>query len=169
MTLAARTALLALALLAAGGVAGAHEYRVGDIEIAHPHSPAPPPGAPSIAGYLTLENEGDTADRLLGATVAFAGKVEMHTTTMDGDVARMRELADGIEIPPGAAVALVPNGTHLMFVDPEPGILVGDKLSATLHFERAGDVDVTFNVEDGATMQGEGMDHGMDHGAKPAN
>ena len=167
----------ALALFLAAA-AGAHEYRAGTIEIDHPQAPAPPPGAPSLAGYMTLVNTGDAPDRLLGATAAFAGAVELHSTTMDGDVARMRRLADGIELPPGATVALVPNAAHLMFVDPVPGIAVGDTLPVTLEFERAGPVEVVFNVEDGvpaAPMDHEGMDHGetdhggMDHGGDDAS
>ena len=160
-------ALCGVLALAVGAGVGAHEYRSGAIEIDHPQAPAPPPGAPGLAGYLTLANTGDEPDRLLGATAAFAAAVELHATTMDGDVARMRRLDDGIALPPGATVALVPNATHLMFVDPVPGIVVGDALPVTLEFERAGSVEVVFNVEDGvpaAPMDHEGMDHG---GAKP--
>ena len=147
----------------AAGLAHAHEYRAGAIEIDHPHVPAPPPGAPSVAGYLTLVNEGDEPDRLLGATARFAGGVELHSTTMDGDVARMRTLETGIEIPGGASVPLAPNGTHLMFVDPAPGLAVGDELPVTLHFERAGDAEVVFNVEDGVVPASSHEGHDMDH------
>ena len=148
-----RIAALALAAAALGAGAGhAHEYLAGAIEIDHPHAPAPPPGAPSLAGYLTLVNASDAPDRLLGASADFAERVELHATTMDGDVARMRRLEDGIEIPAGATVALAPGGTHLMFVGPEPGIVVGDELVVTLVFERAGRTEVTFEVEDGARV-----------------
>ncbi len=152
---------LALLLLGAAA-AGAHEYEAGEIDIDHPYVPAPPPGAPSVAGYLTLANTGDTDDVLIGASADFAERVEVHTTVMDGDVARMRELESGVELPAGTTVGLVPNRTHLMFVGPRPGIVVGDALPATLHFEVAGDVEVVFDVEDGAVLGGDAMDHG-DH------
>ena len=144
---------LALAVAAlAIGPSSAHEYRAGALEIDHPYAPAPPPGAPSVAGYLAIANGGDAPDRLLGATADFAERVELHATTIDGDVARMRRLEGGIEIPAGATVELAPGGTHLMFVGPERGLAVGDELAVTLAFERAGEVGVTFNVEDGAEL-----------------
>ena len=160
---AAALAVAAVAAPSAAGLAHAHEFRAGDIEIGHPHAPAPPPGAPSVAGYMTLVNEGDEPDRLLGATARFAGRVELHSTTMDGDVARMRMLETGIEIPGGASVPLAPNGTHLMFVDPAPGLAVGDELPVTLHFERAGDAEVVFDVEDGVVPASSHEGHDMDH------
>ena len=167
----AATVLVAAALgTAAFGTAHAHEYRAGSIGIDHPYAPAPPPGAPSLAGYLTLVNVGDAPDRLLGATAGFAERVEMHATMMDGDVARMRTLEDGIEIPAGATVALLPGETHLMFVDPAAGLAVGDELPVTLRFERAGETEVVFNVEDGVGPAGSAdrTDHGSHdgHGAK---
>ena len=160
--LLAAVASIALAT-GAVGPAHAHEYRAGDIGIEHPHAPAPPPGAPSVAGYLTLVNGGDEPDRLLGATAGFAARVELHATMLDDDVARMREMKTGIEIPAGTSVPLEPNGTHLMFVDPAPGLAVGDELPVTLHFERAGDAEVVFNVEGGVVPAPSHEGHDMDH------
>lgn len=176
---AARLALLLLAM-SAGAAAHAHDYRTGDIAIAHPWAPPPPPGAASVAGYLAISNEGDTEDRLLGATATFAERVEIHETRIEDDVARMRELTDGVVLPGGEAVDFEPNGRHLMFVGHEP-LREGDRVTATLIFERSGEVEVEFAVEfpdaDGGTdaaapamdhgeMDHEAMDHGaMDHGS----
>lgn len=137
--------ILASAVAWSSGVA-AHDFSVGDVQVMHPWAAPPPPGAPSVAGYLEVRNDGDTADRLLGATAAFAERVELHESRVEDDVVSMRPLGDGIALPPGQTVRLAPGGMHLMFVRPEP-LGEGDRRSATLQFERAGSLTVEFVVE----------------------
>jgi len=67
-----RKLLLAAALLAASWVAQAHEFKVANIRIGHPYARATAPGQPTGGGYLKLENQGSTADRLLSATADVA-------------------------------------------------------------------------------------------------
>ena len=147
------------------GVAMAHDYRVGALHIDHPVARATPAGAPVSGGYMTIRNQGDEADRLIGGAAAFAGKVEIHEMVMDGDVMRMREIADGIEIPPGETVTLMPGGLHVMFMQLNETLEEGAELPATLTFEKAGDVEVVFNVESLARIREHlGGGHGeMDH------
>ncbi len=135
-----------LALFLAIG-AEAHDYRHGDLVIGHPWARATPGAARVGAGYLTIANDGEAADRLVAARVPFAGRVELHEMTMVDDVMRMRELADGIELPPGATVALEPGGLHMMFIQLREPLVEGDRHVATLVFERAGPVEVEFHVE----------------------
>ena len=63
-------ALVALALAAVP--ARADSVKVGDLKIETPWARATPKGASVGAGYLTIENDGATADRLTGVTVDFA-------------------------------------------------------------------------------------------------
>jgi len=144
---AARRAALALAMTLGGAAAAsAHDFTVGELQVMHPWVSPPPPGAPSVAGYLEVSNAGDTPDRLLGASAAFAERAELHESRVVDDVASMRELPDGILLPPGQTVRLSPGGMHLMFVRPEP-LDAGDRRTATLQFERAGELTVEFVVE----------------------
>jgi len=164
-----RTGLVAalLALTAVVAPVMAHEYRVGDIEVIHPYAPPTPPGAPMAAGYLEIINHGTQDDRLVGGKVTFAHELQMHETTVEGDVSRMRQIEGGMLIPAGSTVKFEPLGKHLMFTDLAEPLVDGDRQSAVLTFEQAGDLEVEFAIEHAETgaTDHENMDHGkMDHG-----
>jgi copper(I)-binding protein len=66
---------------------------------------------------------------------------------MDEGVMRMRPLPNGIEIKPGETVELKPEGLHVMFVDLQKPIVVGDRIKGTLVFEKAGTVAIEFDAQ----------------------
>lgn len=137
-----------LFLIASSHALFAHGFKVGDIEIHHPWSRATPAGAKVAAGYLSLENKGATADRLISATAEIAGKTEIHEMAVDSaGVMTMRPLAAGIEIPAGATVKLEPGSFHIMFMDAKRSTTEGESFAGTLTFEKAGTVNVEFVVE----------------------
>ncbi|MDF1608535.1 copper chaperone PCu(A)C [Hoeflea sp. YIM 152468] len=144
----------------------AHDYKLGDLVIDHPVARATLPDAPVSGGYMTIHNSGAEADRLVSGEAAFAGRVEIHEMSMEGEVMKMRQLAEGLEIPAGGDVELKPGGYHIMFIDLEQQLAEGDKYPVTLVFEKAGSLEVEFYVETLQKMQGhDTMDHGtMDHG-----
>jgi copper(I)-binding protein len=141
--------LAAMALMLLASHAAAHEYNKGSLHIAHPWSRATPQGAAVGAGYLIIENQGATADRLVSISVPaeLAGRAEIHEMAMQDGVMRMRPLPNGIEIAPGMAAKLEPGGMHIMLLDLKRGLEKGDRYRATLNFEKAGAVDVEFVVE----------------------
>jgi len=114
-------------------------------------SRATPPAAKVGAGYLALVNGGTAADRLVAASSPAAGRVEIHEMRMDGNVMRMRELAQGLALPPGATVELKPGGFHLMFMELKAPLAVGANVPVTLVFERAGKVEIELKVEPATT------------------
>ncbi|MEP1443446.1 MAG: copper chaperone PCu(A)C [Hyphomicrobiales bacterium] len=109
-------------------------------------------------GFISIKNNGDHADRLIGGTAGFAGDVQLHTMAIVDDVARMRPLPDGIEIPAGGEVILKPGGDHVMFMGLKEQLKEGEKRSVSLTFEKAGKVEVTFKVN-GLAAKGAGEDH----------
>ena len=82
---------------------------------------------------------------------------------------KKRQISGGLEIPAGGEVVLKPGGYHVMFHETGSGQLqAGEKRKATLQFEKAGTIDIEFNVEDikpGSKMKHGSMDHSktMDH------
>ena len=160
------TVLLSAALLSlSAAAAGAHDYKLGTLEIEHPYARATPPNAPVSGGYMTIRNTGAEADRLMTGAADFAERVEIHEMAMDGDVMKMRQLADGLEIPAGGEVVLKPGGYHVMFIGIDSQLKDGEIRKATVTFEKAGTIELEFQVEDIKAMQGD-MNHGkMDHGA----
>lgn len=140
---AAAAAALILAVVAG---APAHESTVGAITVTHPWMRATPPGASVAGGYAEIRNDGSEPDRLVGGAVPFAGRVEVHEMSMEGDVMRMRKLEDGLEIPAGSTVVLKPGSFHIMFLGLTASPAVDDLVEGTLTFEKAGDVTVEFQV-----------------------
>jgi periplasmic copper chaperone A len=143
-----RSLVSLLALIAASAPALAHDYQAGEVRIDHPYARATVPGQPSGAAYLTLENRGKTADRLIGTDSPVAKKTEIHTMSMEGNVMKMRQV-DGIELAPAATIAMKPgDGYHIMLLGLKQPLKVGDKLPLTLTFEKAGKVELSVFVED---------------------
>ena len=96
---------------------------------------------------MTITNKGTSPDRLIAARSQASLKVEIHEMKMDGQVMRMRELANGLEIPAGATVTLKPGSFHIMFMELKSPLTKDAKVPVTLVFEKAGSIDVDFKVE----------------------
>jgi copper(I)-binding protein len=150
--------LAALTLLFATAAA-AHEYTVGPLQIGHPYAPSTPSMARTAAAYLSITNKGDAADRLLSASSPRAEKVELHTHIMDNNIARMRELP-AVDIAPGATVTFQQGGLHIMLIGLTAPLTVGEKVTLTLRFERAGPVDVELAIERTARRPAASDHHG---------
>jgi len=123
-------------------------------------SRATPGGAHVASGYMTITSQSPVADRLLGGSSDAAAKVEVHEMMTKDGVMTMREVADGLPIPPGATVKLAPGGFHLMLVDVKKPLKQGDKVTVTLNFEKAGKKEVSLNV---LGVGAKGPDKGPDH------
>ena len=152
--------LLAAVLMLTAGPGIAETYKAGAIQIEQPWARATPKGATIGAGYMKITNTGTEPDRLVGGSVAFAQRVEVHSMTMEQGVMKMREVKDGLEIKPGETVELKPGGYHMMFVGLKQPLKQGEDLTVTLKFAKAGTVEVKYPVEAvgaGGPAMGKGM------------
>lgn len=124
------------------------------------HDEATPEGSPTAGGmagdamggtaaaYLTVENDGATADRLIAVSAAVvAGVAEVHEISDNNGVMEMRPLADGLDIPVGETVVLEPGGYHIMFIGLKDDLTSGMTFDLTLTFETAGNVVVPVTVQ----------------------
>jgi copper(I)-binding protein len=153
----ARRLILAAAVSLLTVPAMAQDYKLGSLEITAPWTRATAPTARSGGGFMTITNKGTTADRLVSARSTVSDKVEIHEMQMDGSVMRMRELAKGLDIPPGATVMLKPGSYHIMFMELKAPLAKDAKVPVTLVFEKAGSIDVQLDVQAmGAMPQGHG-------------
>jgi Uncharacterized protein conserved in bacteria len=126
--------------------ARAEEFKAGDLVITQAWSRATPGGAKIGGGYLTIENKGTVADRLMGGSGDVAAKIEVHEMAMNNGVMTMRPLDKGLAIEPGKTVKLAPGGYHLMLFDLKSPLKQGDKVPLTLEFEKAGNVKLSLDV-----------------------
>ena len=134
-------ALGSIALLVAATPAAAD-----DISVKQAWSRATPKGAQVASGYLTIENRGASADKLISVATPAATKIEIHEMTTHDGIMVMRPIEGGLTIPPGASVTLAPGGSHLMFIGLSAPFSEGERVPAALMFEKAGKIDVTFDV-----------------------
>jgi copper(I)-binding protein len=125
------------------------------------------------AAYMTITSPVD--DRLSGASVdaSVAATVEIHETVMGGDMGgdmggstgdtmmggsapatseptMMMQPVDGIDLPAGTAVELKPGGYHIMLLDLPAPLEIGQVITITLTFDKAGTVEVPVTVADEA-------------------
>lgn len=158
-----RLLMLATALFLAAP-ALAHEIVAGDLQIIHPHIPQPAASAKTAGGFMAIVNTGAEADRLIGVESAIAAKSEVHESKVDADGVGTMNHIDALEIPAGGTVSLERGGYHIMFMGLTGPLTEGEMHKATLIFEKAGRVEIEFQVDPPMTA-GE-MDHStMDHGA----
>jgi hypothetical protein len=66
---------------------------------------------------------------------------------MNNGVMTMRPVKGGLSIPPGQSVTLAPGGYHIMLMELKAPLKKGDKVPVTLAFEKAGEVNVTLDVQ----------------------
>lgn len=122
-----------------------HATSVGELTIEQPWAAPTPAGVDVSAGYLVIDNQTASDDRLLGVTSVRAERVEVHEMTMAGAVMQMRPV-ESLTISTGQSATLAPGGMHLMFYGVAEPFADGQDIPVRLTFERAGVIDVTLPV-----------------------
>jgi len=132
------------------------------------------------AAYFMVTVEEEQADRLVAARTPVAANAEIHETSSEGGVMRMRPVA-GVTVTPEAPVVLRPGGMHLMLMGLTRRLAPGERFPLTLVFERAGAIEIEVAVgavgamgpsgheghhEEGSHEHGHGSGHGDQDGAE---
>ncbi|MDG9718549.1 copper chaperone PCu(A)C [Streptomyces sp. DH24] len=132
---------LAGALALAGCGSGSSSDSAPDLAVGAAYMPQPVSDT-MAAGFLTVTNEGGTADELTSVTSEAAGRVTVHETA-DGT---MREV-DRLEIPAGGRLVLESGGNHLMFEKLTHRPEQGETVSVELRFAHSDPVTVEMPVK----------------------
>ena len=138
--------LIFVAALVAPGVLSAGEtgsVRQGDIEVSGAWVRSTVPNRPA-AGYMTLTNHGDVADRLVAVRAADVDTVELHQSSMVDGVMRMDPI-QAVEVPAGGMAELKQGGMHVMMFG-TGRLKPGGSTDLVLVFERAGEVTLAIPV-----------------------
>lgn len=122
--------LLALVLLLGGARAQAAGCEALTIRDAHINDA--PPGAPAMAGYLTLVNAGDSAVVIDGVSTAAFNSAAFHTMSMHNGVMHM-QAESKLVVPAHGELNFAAGGRHLMLVGAKKPLAVGDSAVVTLH------------------------------------
>ncbi|HEV7372107.1 copper chaperone PCu(A)C [Arenibaculum sp.] len=123
----------------------ADEARAGSLAVEAPWARAGAPRAVAGAAFLSIRNEGDTPDRLLGAETPIAARAELHAHVEEDGVMRMRPV-DAVDIPADATAVLAPGGFHLMLLGLKGPLVEGGSFPLTLSFEKSGPARVVVPV-----------------------
>lgn len=92
-----------------------------------------PPSAPNTAAFMKLINPSDKEETLIKASSSYAKVVELHTHMMSEGMMKMREV-EKIELKPNSTTHLKKGGLHIMLIDLQKKLKVGDKVDLELQF-----------------------------------
>jgi periplasmic copper chaperone A len=104
------------------------------------------PTAKSGVIYLSIMNHGAVEDRLLMISTSSASGADVHETTKDGDVMKMRALETALTIPAQTTIEMKPGGLHIMLTGLKGPLKTGETVGVVLSFEKAGIVNVDVPV-----------------------
>lgn len=141
-----RKSLFIIAALLSSAFAHAHSYQAGEVQIGHPWARATPGMSQNGAAYLTLENKGKAADRLMSASSPAADKVELHTHLNENGVMKMRQV-ESVTVEAGSSVAFKPGSYHIMLIGLHSPLKAGQRIPLTLVFEKSGQATVEVQVD----------------------
>ena len=112
----------------------------------HAQLRATPPNAPVSVGYLEITNTTGQIQTLISVSAPFAKRAEIHDMKHDAGVMKMFEIESGLAVPDKLTVALMPKGSHLMFMGLDRQLKEDDILSVSLEFAPCGQVTLPFHV-----------------------
>ncbi len=93
-------------------------------------TPEAPPGR-MMAGFMQIHNAGSSPVAIVDARATGFGHVELHNTTMDEGVMRMRRV-DALTIDAGQTLSLEPGGLHVMLIEPQQNFHAGEHIEVVL-------------------------------------
>jgi len=115
--------------------------RIGNLEIIHPF--LPDPASPAVAAvYLTVRNEGSQPDRLVSVSTPAATSASLMTENPNGTMSALPDLP----IPAHGEASLTPGVDHMMLENPNRSVALGQAITVTLRFARAGVITIEVPV-----------------------
>jgi hypothetical protein len=104
-----------------------------ELTVTEPWVRATVPQQKATGAFMHIES--DTDARLVAAESPVAGVVEIHEMSMENDVMKMSPIP-GLDLPAGQAVELKPGGYHIMLMDLQQQVKVGEDVPLRLVVER---------------------------------
>jgi periplasmic copper chaperone A len=105
------------------------------------------PAAQGENGAVYFVIRSPEEDEILGASTTVAEAVEIHESTMSGDVMEMHP-SPSVPLGAGEEVKFEPGGLHIMLVRLNQDLKNGDAIEITLHFKNHEDFKVPVAVRD---------------------
>lgn len=100
------------------------------------------------AVYFVIENGTDKADALISASTDVASSAETHMTMVNSQDVVTMQMQDAVQVPAGEDIPFEPGGLHIMLVNLTRDLKVGDTITLTLQFEKAGEITLQVEVKE---------------------
>lgn len=110
------------------------------------------PQGGNSALYFVIHNY-SADDELVGVSTEIAAAVEIHETSMAGDVMQMR-MVESVPLVSGEDVEFASGGLHVMLVGLKEETKVGDMVDVVLHFKNSEDIRLQVPVQESAEEHG---------------
>lgn len=107
----------------------------------------PMPQGQNGAVYFTIQNHTDTDDQLLAVKGDIASSVEMHLSAMNDKGVMSMSKQDSVKIPVGETIAFEPGGLHVMLIDLQQDLVIGESFPIILDFEQAGEIILQVEIK----------------------
>ncbi len=137
-----RARLLAISVVLMLGACGQR----GELAVSDGYIKMPPAGAVMAAGFVSIKNGTRENMIMMGAEVDGFGLVEIHETTMEDGIMRMRP-RPGLQVSAGESVAFAPGGLHLMLMQRQKDLHPGDVLKGKVKFRSDDGTEKTLPVD----------------------
>ena len=100
--------------------------------------------------YFVIENHSSETHEMIGAASDIAAAVEVHESSMSGDVMQMRQV-EAVSLGPDSEVTFEPGGLHIMLIDLTEDLAMSDEIEVTLHFTNYEDLTIQVPVQETST------------------
>lgn len=126
---------------------GGEVVAAGDLLVSHGWTYEVADAAHAVDVYLTIDNQGDSPDRLVAASVTFADAVEIQAPVLESGVLKTATVK-AVEIAPGQVLTFQPGGLHLVLQSVHRSFVHGQHFDLALTFEKAGPVEIEIEIEE---------------------
>jgi periplasmic copper chaperone A len=121
----------------AGSVVVSHAWTVANADMAH-----------ATGVYLTLDNRGETADRLTGAAVDFADSAVFQAQALGADGTLEVQDVAAVAVQPGQVLTLQPGVAWIELQGLKRVLAPGETFELELVFGKGGEAEVLVRVEE---------------------
>lgn len=100
----------------------------------------------NTAAYFVIINPGEK-DRLLSADSNIAERTEIHRSFLDAAGVMRMQQQEAVLIPANEKVTFEPGSLHVMFIELNQDLTLGDRIQLRLYFEKHGEVNINVPIE----------------------
>lgn len=116
-----------------------------DLSVNNPWIRQAPPGITVMAGYMVVKNNTSRPQILVAASSSSFKSLSMHRNIVQNGMTAMEHVSQ-IKIAPNTSLEFTPGGNHLMLMNPQRTLHVGDRVDITLEFRGGLRLPVSYEI-----------------------